>query len=431
MQKEITIHKIQPSKDSTTTIITNSRGVYIKYVPILAIDNDITVNTLELINDVRKLGKSIFLKLYDNNIPVITPTADYFVPEQTKIKHNDLYINNKLVYKGSEDYVSFSYDTYTSVNPDVFLKSNYYTSDLEEFINKYGIPLYDIDRYKKIKWCIEKTNSQFDFNPDVFLKSNYYTSDLEKFINKYGIPLYDIDRYEKIQWCIEEANYSFGFNKNDGSVYLYDDLNPNIQNDESVYLYDDLNPIIQAAIIIFLVLTIKNETDRITISKIYENFEVRKDDKNTMFCILRSLLTGYDSEDRSISFQIRTTSIENSIWNEFYNLIFDNNYNAEICCYCGNYITDDDSFNYKDIHRHCLEEYKGIQIKKLKKRIDNTTDTKKIVQLEKEINKYNDKNISLGNDCTDGQEYAYSKFKKSMKDSKYNEKRKKNSKISQ
>ena len=367
MQKEITIHKIQPSKDSTTTIITNSRGVYIKYVPILAIDNDITVNTLELINDVRKLGKSIFLKLYDNNIPVITPTADYFVPEQTKIKHNDLYINNKLVYKGSEDYVSFSYDTYTSVNPDVFLKSN------------------------------------------------YYTSDLEKFINKYGIPLYDIDRYEKIQWCIEEANYSFGFNKNDGSVYLY----------------DDLNPIIQAAIIIFLVLTIKNETDRITISKIYENFEVRKDDKNTMFCILRSLLTGYDSEDRSISFQIRTTSIENSIWNEFYNLIFDNNYNPQICCYCGNYITDNGHFDYKDIHKDCLKDYKDNQIKKLKKRIDKTTDTKKIVQLEKEINKYNDENKSLGNDCTDGQEYAYNKFKKSMRDSKYNEKRKKNAKISQ
>ena len=69
-----------------------------------------------------------------------------------------------------------------------------------------------------------------------------------------------------------------------------------------------------------------------------------------------------------------------------------------------------------------IQRYSNQETKK-KNRQNNRH--KKIVQLEKEINKYNDENISLGNDFTDGQEYAYSKFKKSMKDSKYNEKRKK------
>ena len=311
----------------------------------------------------------------------------------------------KIIYKywlpsSNCDLYSNNYSLYFRFNPNELRN---YSSELDsvELVNqmkklgrKIFVSLFNnrISIIVETKTHLEKTS----YNKDIFNNYIYYKDDLIEFILKYGIPIYSQEDYE---------NFDLFFD------------NP-INCIEKKFL----NSLIESALTIFLIETLRVQTDKNVLSKIYK--ELKAKDDNTLTRILNDLLIYYSKNSnndiitihlntlKNISYQKKVISIVNGMWSEYYNLVYSNFSSIKQCCLCGNLISKDENLDYIDAHNTCLEEYKIKLIKEQEKKISKETNQKRIKEHKDKIKQYNDINE------------VYKRMKKRSYDKIYSDKKK-------
>lgn len=233
------------------------------------------------------------------------------------------------------------------------------------------------------------------FKPEVFQNYNLYKNELDVYIKEYGFSSISSLQLEEL------------------------DMNLGVDTEYTICI----NELIESSILIFILETLKNMTDKNEFKKIYNIFYTN--DLGIISHKISSLLFHYANNARinnevEFSFQNNdkilsltcihsVTNIVEEIWNTYFHLIESNNFSINTCCYCGNIITNQED-NYIKMHKECLEKCRN----KLLQELDNKRKNNKISEKDYK-SKYND---YLKYDFE-----VVNRYKKRLSDKKYNDKR--------
>ncbi len=102
---------------SNCDLYSNNNSLYIRFNPNELRNFSLELDSVELVNQMRKLGRKIFVSLFNNKKSIIL--------------RNKTHIET------------------TSYSKEIFDNYNYYKDDLINFILKYGIPIYSQSDYEK------------------------------------------------------------------------------------------------------------------------------------------------------------------------------------------------------------------------------------------------------------------------------------------
>jgi len=242
--------------------------------------------------------------------------------------------------------------------------------------------------------------SNFDmtcYSHDIFTNYHLYEEDICKFIEENGLHFFSKEQLENYEECIISQDSCIDFKI--------------------------LGPLITSAITIYLLETLRTNTDKGRLPKIYKMLNTKESDKiskhlDNLFYQYgtyenNDLITIDYTSHKEVSYNRKIISLLNGVWNEYYTLIYSNFSSVKTCIYCGEYITYEKDMKHTNLHKQCLNELRNKYILEIDKKLLKKLSKEEVLNLEKK------KKLYLKYD-----DEVYQRFKKRCCDKKYYDKKK-------